>query len=276
MGLRAGQGTVMIRKARQQTRKTLLQIQARLHARAQSRYAQDLSFTAAAKRFPDRSEMYRYMYHYFHNLAPQALREHRTYFSQEGRGFGEDAFHAMWFTLLREFKPRTCLEIGVYRGQTISLWGLVSKLIGFDCDLHGISPFSSAGDEASRYSENVDYLTDTQQSFRKFSAKIPRLVKAYSTDPQARAHIAAHSWDMIYIDGSHDYEIVLADYEICRDHLAPGGLLVMDDSSLYTDYRPPLFGFAGHPGPSRVLRDFAMKELRFLGAVGHNNVLCKE
>ena len=263
----------MIRKARQQARKALSQIQAQIYARRHSRYAQDLSFTAAAERFPDRGELYRYMYHYFRNVAPQAVRDHRAYFSQEGRGFGEDAFHAMWFTLLREFKPRVCLEIGIYRGQTISLWGLISELVGFDCDLHGISPFSSSGDEASRYSEAVDYLTDTQHSFRQFSAKAPQLVKAYSTDPQARAHIAANRWDLIYIDGSHDYEIVLADYQICRDHLAPGGLLVLDDSSLYTDYRPPLFGFAGHPGPSRVLRDFAMKDLRFLGAVGHNNIL---
>jgi hypothetical protein len=37
----------------------------------------------------------------------------------------------MWFTLLCEFKPAQCLEIGVYRGQVVSLWGLIAKLSGF-------------------------------------------------------------------------------------------------------------------------------------------------
>jgi len=60
------------------------------------------------------------------------------------------------------------------------------------------------------------------------------------------------SWDLIYIDGNHDYEIVLADYLLCRDHLASGGLLVMDDASLGTSSNSLVFSFAGHPGPSRV------------------------
>jgi hypothetical protein len=69
--------------------------------------------------------------------------------------------------------------------------------------------------------------------------------------------------------------VALADYEACVANLADGGLLVMDDSSLYTEYRPPRFAFAGHPGPSRVVQERAMKELRFLGGVGHNNVFIK-
>lgn len=252
-----------------------MRLQKQQYNRAQSRYAQDLSFTEAAKRFPDRTDLYRYMHHYFHNLAPKPLRDHRDWFSRESRGFGEDAFHAMWFTLLREFRPRRCLEIGIYRGQTISLWALISQLVGFECELYGISPFSSSGDADSKYSEKLDYLADTQASFRKFSTKTPHFLKAYSTDAVARDFIASQGWDLIYIDGSHDYEVVLSDYQLCRDHLAPGGLLIMDDSSLYTDYRPPMFGFSGHVGPSRVFRDFATTELTFLGGVGHDNVLRK-
>ena len=69
--------------------------------------------------------------------------------------------------------------------------------------------------------------------------------------------------------------MALADYELCRDNLVPGGLLVMDDSSLHTGYQPPRFSTAGHPGPSDVVQQFAMKELLFLGGVGHNNVFKK-
>lgn len=78
--------------------------------------------------------------------------------------------------------------------------------------------------------------------------------------------------DLIYIDGSHDFEIVLADYYLCKNRLTPNGILVLDDASLGTDYRPPSYSFAGHPGPSRVVQKFAMKEMSFIGAIGHNNI----
>ena len=57
----------------------------------------------------------------FYHL-PFSIINHRVYFSKEFRGFGEEAFHSMWYLLLSEFKPKNCLEIGVYRGQIISLW----------------------------------------------------------------------------------------------------------------------------------------------------------
>jgi hypothetical protein len=40
--------------------------------------------------------------------------------------------------------------------------------------------------------------------------------------------------------------------------------------SLQTNFSPPPFSFAGHPASSRVAAEFAMKQLKFLGAVGHN------
>ncbi|SMG59948.1 class I SAM-dependent methyltransferase [Paraburkholderia susongensis] len=255
------------------------EFQAALHCKTLSLYhrslAEDLSFTEAVKKYPDRNALYAYMHHYYKYMAPKELREHRHYFTSEQRGFGEDAFHAMWWLLLREYRPRNCLEIGVYRGQVTSLIGLIAKLCGFECEIHGISPFSPVGDTVSTYLTNIDYLEDTLASNRRFGLPDPQLLKAYSTDPVAIQHIQSRAWDLIYIDGNHDYEVVLADYALCRDSLAPGGLLVMDDSSLYTDYNPVKFSFGGHPGPSRVVKELAFSELRFLGGVGHNNVFSK-
>jgi hypothetical protein len=50
----------------------------------------------------------------------------------------------------------------------------------------------------------------------------------------------------------------------------------MDDSSLFTEYKPDNSSFAGHPGPSRIVTERAMLELSFLGGVGHNNVFIKK
>jgi len=253
----------------------LAMIQSAWAGRSQAKFEKDLSFSSASAAYPGRNDLYSYMHHHLYRVSPDDVRMHRAYYRQKKRGFGEDAFHAMWFTLLREFRPEECLEIGIYRGQVISLWALIARECGFDCNVSGISPFTSVGDKVSTYELNDDYLEHTLLHHRHFQLREPNLIRAFSTDPLALAHIRSRKWNLIYIDGNHDYEIALADYEICRANLAEGGLLVMDDSSLYTDYKPASFSFAGHEGPSRVVRDRAMKEFRFLGGVGHNNVFIK-
>ena len=223
----------------------------------------------------DRSGYYRRAYRSFHNELPQALRDHREYFQSERRGFGEDAFHTLWWLLVKRFQPANFLEIGVYRGQTISLVALLNKLADTPCDIHGISPFSSAGDSVSKYRAEVDYLSDTLANFDHFSLPHPNLLKAYSTDSEAVAHIRSRTWDCIYIDGNHDYEIVRKDWEVCSTNVNPGGLIVLDDSGLTTSYRPPRFATGGHPGPSKLAAELTNSAFAEILQVGHNRVFQK-
>ena len=59
--------------------------------------------------------------------------------------------------------------------------------------------------------------------------------------------------------------------------MSDDGFIVLDDSSLYFDFQQKKFGgFTGHPGPSKVAKDIAMKKMQFFGAVGHNNIFCKK
>lgn len=232
----------------------------------------DISLTEAIHRFKHPNKTYHYLHHCFYHLLPRELQEHRYYFSQENRGFGEDAFHSMWWLLMREFRPKHCLEIGVYRGQTISLWSLIAKKLQFDCQISGISPFTSIGDSVSSYVQDINYLKDIKKSLKHFDLPEVSLIKALSTDQNAKKYIQSKEWDLIYIDGNHDFDVVLADYKLCKESLAPNGIMVFDDSSLSTSYSPPIFAFGGHPGPSNVVSDYAMKELLFLGTVGHNNI----
>src|SRR6266480_6719652 len=71
---------------------------------------------------PSRTDSYFATDYHFHHFLPQVFVNHRHYFEQESRGFGEAAFHSMWYVLFEKFKPENALEIGVYRGQTITLW----------------------------------------------------------------------------------------------------------------------------------------------------------
>lgn len=213
--------------------------------------------------------------HYFDRNLPEKFRRHRAYFAQNKRGFGEDAFHALWFLLFQEFHPVSFLEIGVYRGQTLSLAAMLAQHFNLDCPIQGISPFSSAGDAVSRYRRDVDYYEDTLKNFAHFLLPAPALLKAFSTDAAAAALIASRSWSFIYIDGNHDYEIARQDWELCAAHLKPGGVIVLDDSGLTTKYAPPIFATGGHPGPSRLAQEVDRTRFREILQVGHNRVFQK-
>jgi hypothetical protein len=213
--------------------------------------------------------------HYFDQRLPEELREHRDYFTRNRRGFGEDAFHVMWYILFREFRPTSFLEIGVFRGQSLSLAAMLSRQFNLSCFIQGISPFSSAGDAVSRYRANVDYYADTLKNFIRFNLPAPALLRAFSTDESAVKLIASRVWSVIYIDGNHDYEVARQDWGLCAAHLQPGGVIVLDDAGLTTAYRPPLFGTSGHPGPSRVAQEIGSGQFREILQVGHNRVFQK-
>jgi hypothetical protein len=247
-------------------------IQYFLYKQRKISHLKDYSLGELISEFPSRNDVYCYMFNHFHNVAPREIRLHREYFSKEKRGFGEDAMHSMWWHIFRDFRPEKCLEIGVYRGQIISLWSLLAKEMNFSCEIHGISPFSESGDKVSKYIGELNYYDDVLKNINYFNLPSPYLLKAYSTEIKAINHIRGKKWDLIYIDGNHDYEVALSDYKLCRDSLANNGLLVMDDSSLYTDYNPPAFAFKGHTGPSRVVQELAMNDMKFIGSTGHNNI----
>lgn len=220
----------------------------------------------------DPDAYYRRAFQDFHRTVPAELRTHRGYYRIDRRGFGEDAFHTMWWRLVREFKPQSFLEIGVYRGQVVSLIALLSKLEGIPCEITGISPFSSTGDSVSKYRSDLNYLEDTLAHFKHFGLPEPVLVNAFSTDREAVEVIASRPWDMIYIDGNHDYDVVVKDWNACSIAVKPGGIIILDDSGLTTAYHPPAFATAGHPGPSRLASEIDPKSFKEILQVGHNRV----
>ena len=239
------------------------------------KYNNDLAIKEVKSKYEDLRSEYSYFHHYFWNLAPNFLRGHRDYFRKEQRGFGEDAFHSMWFKLFEEFKPKNILEIGVYRGQTLSLFSLLSNFFSLDSNIHGISPFTDSGDQVSIYLKNLNYLDDIKKNFLFFNLNIPNLHKGFSNDIEMLNIIASISWDLIYIDGNHDYEIAKSDFLACSYSLKIGGMLILDDSALYSSYKPFPFSTAGHPGPSKVALEIDKNKFQEILSVGHNRVFIK-
>lgn len=243
--------------------------------RKNNNYNKEININDIKKRFPELKEQYSYFHHYFWNLSPDWLQVHRFYFKKNKRGFGEDAFHAMWYFIFKEFRPTDVLEIGVYRGQTISLFALLSKKINLKTEIHAISPFTAAGDDVSKYLETLDYYNDVIENFKHFELPIPFLHKGFSTDKPMVEIIQSQLWNLIYIDGNHDYDVVKQDFAVCSKFLKKNGLIVLDDSSLYTDYKPSHYATPGHPGPSKVALEIDFNLFHEILSVGHNRVFKK-
>jgi hypothetical protein len=205
----------------------------------------------------------------FRTRVPDEVREHRNYFKASHRSFGEDAFHGVWWLMCQERRPRRALEIGVYRGQAISLWALIAQVLAYPCAVHGISPLEAVGDSVSAYPDSFDYETDIRSSFEQFGLAQPVLVRALSTDLPAVEHVTATKWDVVYVDGSHDYHVVKEDVAHAWDALAPAGILVMDDAALFLNSAPFKGAFMGHDGPSRVARELEDGGQKRLGSIGH-------
>jgi hypothetical protein len=219
-----------------------------------------------------RTMAYLYCDYYFEHFLPKVFREHRAYFVAGQRGFGEDAFHVMWFLLFEHFRPANALEIGVYRGQTMTLMKLLSRQFNFQCDIGCVSPLNASGDSVSTYGNGLDYYQDVVRNHQRFELSLPEFCRAFSTSEEGAGFIASRPWHMIYVDGNHDYAVAKSDWDQCARSVIPGGITVMDDSALHTDFRPPAFSTAGHPGPSQVVQEIDTGRFKEIFAVGHNRV----
>ncbi len=66
----------------------------------------------------------------------------------------------------KEFKPKKVLENWSFiEVLTLSLFSLLSQKFNLNTEVHGISPFSPAGDSVSKYLAELDYYEDVNKNF---------------------------------------------------------------------------------------------------------------
>jgi hypothetical protein len=223
-----------------------------------------------------RASLYVFYYKFFLYNLPLKIFFHRLFFKRDNRGFGEDAFHAFWYILFKCYKPKTCLEIGVHNGQVITLWGLLSKEFNYSIFIGALSPFNGARDKVSKY-KNINYLKNNLEFHKNFNIPQPVYCKSLSTSKIGKCFINKRKWDLIYIDGNHNYRIVLKDYQNSMKNLSENGIIVFDDSSYYLDCSNfPAMAFKGHPGPSKIVKNIIEKnKLKLIANCGHLNAFIK-
>ncbi len=226
------------------------------------------------------------------------LRAHRDWVENNSWGFGDRAFHYMWYLILRDDVLRRpdpkVLEIGVYKGQVISLWALIASQLKAPVQITAISPFESSKPwftenrflnllmravsrryrndlRSANHYEEEDYLACVNRIFRQFrlSTTNVSLLRGFSQDQNLYRQMRSGSFDLIYIDGGHRYDQVAQDLTNYSPLIVPGGYLVLDDAS----YNQPGSRFwKGHESVSLAADHWGAPGFTNVLNVGHNRV----
>jgi hypothetical protein len=210
-----------------------------------------------------------------YNNDPQ-LVNHRSHIENYKLGFGEKPFHVIWRELIKQLPENfKFLEIGVYKGQVLSLVKLLSNLYGKSVDFIGVTPLSSLGDKFSNY-ESTNYGEVITELFRHFNLEFDlnrNILNGISTDENIKNKIKNMGlFDLVYIDGGHDYECVVSDISLMKEITKNGSYIVFDDSSCFKPLSDKKF--KGHVDVCKAIADHLENDSNFVEiiCVGHNRV----
>jgi hypothetical protein len=146
--------------------------------------------------------------------------------------------------LIRQFKMKTSLDIGVYRGRSLAPQSLAHKFYT-NGKAYGVDPWSKfeaqehdnqkLKEQIAAFVEETDFealYQNVRSLLSSFSLdKNTVLVRKTSKDAAAEFRKEGITFDLIHIDGNHDTAPVLQDVEDYLPLLNPNGILVMDDVS---------------------------------------------
>lgn len=224
------------------------------------------------------------------------LSTHRRYVEDNKLGFGDAAFHATWMRLLnaadQRFGSLRAMEIGVFKGQIISLWALIAKCCDIHLQISGISPLKGQSMPHSRilvwlryrldrafrekvhngnFYPNDDYEGAIRQLFEHFGVSFSSVAlhRGLSTDPTVVQRLANETFHILYVDGDHTYEGALNDFTVYGPKVVTGGWLVADDSGCFL---PGSAFWKGHPSVSRAAEILPKLGFKNVLNVGHNRI----
>tara|TARA_R110000868_G_scaffold172996_1_gene409013 strand:- start:506 stop:1264 length:759 start_codon:yes stop_codon:yes gene_type:complete len=209
------------------------------------------------------------------------LAKHVEVVHRYNLGYGEPAFRYLWLLLFNQIpNDGKFLEIGVFKGSILALSQLCAQKSDKVIECYGITPLSPVGDKYSQYA-NDDYDYSIAFLYHQLGLNLDHtnIIQGLSTDSLVKkAALANGPYDVVYIDGGHDYETVLNDIELSDSLLKPNGFLVLDDASSDLQFFTTHPGFPGHADVARAVRDDLSKRTnyRHLFACGHNRVWIKE
>jgi hypothetical protein len=138
-----------------------------------------------------------------------------------------------------ELKPKTVVEIGVWKGGSVITMANRMRELGLDGVVVGIDTFLGSSEHwlFREWFDGIQFNNGYPALFHTFAANIfGRNLQDYvlplPIDSTNAAVIFAHrsiEVDLLHIDAAHDYASVMADLHHWWPRLRPGGVLIGDD-----------------------------------------------
>ena len=188
----------------------------------------------------------------------------------------------MWFLLIKEMPlDFKFLEIGVFKGQIISLVSMLNFFHSKNGKVFGITPLSKSGDKYATHPD-INYYEAIQFIYSQFNldGNDLSIIEGFSNN-QNVINMAEKEgpFDLVYIDGSHDYEVVCSDIINYSKMIKKGGYLILDDASCNLNIPDGLIrlNWRGLPDVCRAVSDTIEKDINFdhCFAIGHNRIFQK-
>jgi hypothetical protein len=202
----------------------------------------------------------------------QKLHQHRTFIENHVFGFGERSFPYMWNLLIKEMpKYFTFLEIGVFKGQTLSLVKLLADQHKKKIKRYGVTPLSTEGGLwESDYAKDIETIHDEFKLTKDYE-----ILQGLSEDATIIEKAQNLQLDILYIDGGHDERHITNDIENYAHLVKKGGYMVIDDCC--NSFKQPFGYFQGIDIVTKVvdryLPPFTENEKwEFVFSVVHNRV----
>lgn len=148
-----------------------------------------------------------------------------------------------WFNCLPLYKTMVLdaadgarfVEIGAWKGKSAAFMAVEIANSGKNISFYVVDNFKGS----IEHQEDPDVVNETlEQTFWRNIDPVKDFVEVFVKDSVACAALFDDaSLDFVYIDGSHEYEHVLADIEAWLPKVKKGGMLAGDDYSCYPGVR---------------------------------------
>ena len=154
-----------------------------------------------------------------------------------------------FLSLIKQKKPKTFLEIGVFHGVTArNVCELLYSIHGNNFNYIGLDLFEESSENLNEIIPNTNFSNPLKQIYFKFfrrenpysKSAVLNLLKKFEKNIhliQGNSNKILKKIDMlkvdyVFLDGGHDYETVKNDLNCCRDVVIRKGTILCDDYNL--------------------------------------------